>query len=432
MTSINKNKPTTTTTNTQKTEGPKGPSKTEAPPPEEGVEGIEDARAQTSWETKDGLEAKKAGGAAARETTKTSETVPSRDPSLVGALLSKAIGQLEPGEKITIGGKIEAAEELAVEGEVKASVKRREDGRYEVRVSEHGFVGGGAEGHEGPHGIGAKVGFTGGGEVVFVANTQEEATSIAADVVGGAAAGNLLLPGGAVVGGAAGIAANAANLTEVKVEAGMKIELEGELGHVAEAAAGAGGSIGLAYDKQTGEVFLEMAADVEGGVERKDGVEGGLSINPAVGEAEGRITVRVPLGKVGSAEELNDPEKQKELLSHAQTEKTTMSFVGEVDGSSLPAGVVVEVSKTIEGTRLDELFDTSKGWETRVDAAIGPRLTGGIGPASGDIGVRRTVTLASSTPEGEHHGDLNAELNDVAAHKSKLENENLKLQAKHK
>ncbi len=360
-------------------------------------------------------------GSSSQAPTKVDEAVKTSDTNAVGRMLSASIGQLEKGEKAVVGAKAGFAEELAVEGEAHVEISRRKDGKYEVKLDQRAFVGVGVENNVGTQKTGSRAGLVEGAELVFVADTQEEAASIATAVVAAAALGNAVMP---LVGAAVGVllaGADTGKLAEVKYELGLGAAVEAEA-KLADAEvkleAGVEGTMALVYEATTGEVYLEVSSAIEG--EAAAGQHGAVL---AGGELEGRITVRVPLGRVTDPGVLADPEMQKKLIAEARLNPatTTMKFEGKVVGGAVAEGAAVEVEKEIKGNRLDELF-ASGGWSVQVDGVVGPKLGGGIGPASGEVAAQRHIKIYEPDP-GQ---SLEAQLKDVADHKSQIENKLLK------
>lgn len=92
-----------------------------------------------------------------------------------------------------------------------------------------------------------------------------------------------------------------------------------------------------------------------------------------------------------------------------------MSFEGALSAGVGLAGVGVDISKEIEGNRLDTLF-AAGGWEVRASAELGGKLGGKLGPASAEVAAVRTATLYESSATSPE-----AALSDVKAHAREIE-----------
>jgi hypothetical protein len=371
-----------------------------------GTTGGPDAAGGARFERSGG--AVSSSSARASQTSSTATTAAVKEPGAVQALLTREFAALKPGEAAKVGGKVDVAAELAVGAETTLEVARRKDGKYEVKVGGELFVGGGAQNHE-TH-TEFRAGVTAGAGVTFVVDTPEAAAKLATDVAVGAAKGAALstvfpfLPGGAAAGVASVAVDHAKDVAEVAVSGGGAMEFEKKLGIDQSLAAkfGVGAALegGLVFAPPD-QVFFEGKAKVALAAEAETelGHEAGLGLGG--GEVEGTITVRAPVGRVKNADDLQDPAVRARLLADLKPEqaKTTMSFEGEVKGGGLPGDVTVKVEKEIEGNRLDELFAPGH-WETEVEMNIGPRISVGIGPATAEIGVQRSVILEGHTSEG--------------------------------
>lgn len=327
------------------------------------------------------------------------------DEAAVAGLVEGTIGKLKPGESAKIGAKVDGAVELVVEAEVGAEIKRRDDGKFEVKLEQSLMVGVGGKVTVGDGKLEAEVktvgGLKGATSVAFVVDSAEEAAAIVATASAAAAIGAVAPgapPGSATtIGGLVASARYADKLSEVSVSAGFSFEMAAKLNVVAELEASVSGEMMGGFVYAPPEAFLEVS--VKGEVGAEFGLErGDTSIGGPGGTIDGKVTVRIPLGRVGSAEELADPAKQKALLDAAATKQPpiTMSFEGTDSVGALLGGVAVERQKEIVGNRLDELF-ADGGWTTRVKAVLGDKLSGGIGPVTGEVGISYDRTLYTST-----------------------------------
>ena len=397
-----------------------------APPPEQSS--VDDLNGVTDLEALEGMSLDNGTSfetsAASTKTRSTTVSTPTKsleapaksaaatDVDAVTKLADREIGSMKPGEKVAVGAKFEGSVEIAVGVEVGIEIERRADGKYEVKLEQAGFIGvGGALGAKGIKGE-VKGGISGAVGVSFVVDTPLEAAKIVAEATAGAAAGQLILPGSATIAAAAtATALNHDKVHEVHLEIGLEVELELDVADQLKAVAGAGISAGIVY-AAPGEAFLELKAKGELGGELD--VQG---FNVGSGGGEGEITVRVPLGKVASADALADPAVQKMLLAKAGKEPpgTTMSYERTTAFNTL-SGVEVHVEKKIEGNRLDKLF-AAGGWEVRSSINVGPKIGGPIGTFTAEIVAQRSVTLfetTASTPE-DAAKQLNAHAAEIAA-----------------
>jgi hypothetical protein len=437
MVSSTKNDRSTTTTKTTETKGAAGPDPN-APLPEEDAEDMSLVAAEG-----------KSDPAARMERPKLTRPIDNNPPSIssskaegvrpttsqaVMSDLADSIRSLQPGEEAEVGAKLDTQQaglSIGAEGAVK--FERAADGSYVVSVDQRALVGFAEESGKGdgdalrPNGE-RKVEVAGrglvGGELKFSAGTPEEAIKIAAEVTLAIQAGQALMPFAPLVGAAGGAAVaakvNAAKLSEAKVEIGVSAELEAafdvgeqlknKLGVEAESTAGL---VFVAPD----QAFLELTYTVGGSAGQSLGGENALEL--AGGEAEGTITVRVPVGKVSSPDDLNDPAVQRSLVDAARQKPpgTTTTFEGEIKGGSLPLGAKLSVEKEVDGFHpLDVLH--GDGFETAVQMEVGPRISATFGESSVELGVRRSVNLRK--PEGD---TLEAQMSDVGKHKAELESD---------
>jgi hypothetical protein len=429
MVGIKKDMPTTSTNRTADP-GAAGPAK--APEPFDDSVTLEDVVARQSIVDGMSIGAPSTTTTAAAKTEAPPASAKVSDPGAVAKMLAGAIGQLEPGESATVGGKVEFIGEVAAGGEANIEIKRTTEGKYQVKIDQRGFLGVGAENKDGHHQTGVKGGFVIAGELTFEVDTAEEATEIAAEATAAAAAGQVLMPGsvGAEVGVGVVAIANRDKVAEVKVELGFGMEADvdfhlGKHGDFidSEAVVGAGAeATGALVFAPPDEVFLELK--VKGEVKGEAFLKNGPASLGTGGEVEGTLTVRIPVGHVGSAEELADPAQQKKFLDEAKKKPagTTMTFEGKLKTPPALGGVggTVTIDKTVTGNRLEDLF-TDREWHMRGSVDVGPHFRGGVGPVTVEVTAQRNVTIGEAST-----GTLADQRKELAAKKSQMENQALK------